>query len=124
MKIESVMVRGGDKSIYLYGDKGESVGFAVLGECCSRSFFDQDSLDDVAGLKGDVLVSVEDRIVRSSRDQNGDFTKHHALVITTNKQSITVMWRNESNGYYDGILRMYKNGDRTDILPGVEMRFK
>lgn len=89
----------------------------LFGECCSESYFEANSVEDLKALVGETIVKIEK--VESAIPEKGggdidSLTRYSALKITTNKQSITVDWRNESNGYYSGWCTLYLNGNRID----------
>jgi hypothetical protein len=103
---------------------GDVLNLHLEGDCCSSSFFDDDSVLDVKSLLGERLMDVESVAWDCPvPDVNGDCqcstgmddeTIHSALIIKTDRQSITLMWRNESNGYYSGYLECYLNGNKLD----------
>ncbi len=101
-----------------YGDERDSVKISLAngrevtaylyGDCCSRSFFaDAKQFKELVGA---TILSAEEREGAGIRDQEGFHTdrddhyeiKPHFLVFTTDKGHVTIDWRNESNGYYDG----------------------
>lgn len=97
--------------------EGQTITIDLIGDCCSASFFDDDSLLDVKGLLGERLMSIEE--VSNDReypdDPDGtydDVTLHYAMIVKTDKQSISVMWRNESNGYYSGWVEVSVEGQK------------
>lgn len=85
---------------------GRSLALQLSGDCCSQSYFPPESLADLRGLVGETIVSLEQ--VDSTRTDTGggrnDSTDWFCLKITTDKQSVSVDWRNDSNGYYSGWL--------------------
>lgn len=72
------------------------------GDCCSSSFFDDESVAEVGALRGERLVSLES--VAGPEPVVHDFgeTQFCALHFKTERSSITATWRNESNGHYSG----------------------
>jgi hypothetical protein len=73
--------------------------------CCSNSYFEERSVDDLKELVGKTIVKME--YVSSGRtDFEEGLTKYHALQITTEDGVLTVDWCNESNGYPDGNLEV------------------
>lgn len=98
----------------LVSTDGHEVLVELEGDCCSRSFFDNYSLIDARGLMGERLVSIED--VGRGEPENDpykggcDVIEYHALIIRTDRQSITIDWRNDSNGYYSGTARISFDG--------------
>lgn len=96
---------------------GRVLRIELEGGCCSQSFFDKDSVLDVKALLGQTLlklsgVDCEDR----EAYENSVSTKCYALVLRTNTESISLMWRNESNGYYDGFVHVTLDGNRLSTI--------
>jgi len=99
-----------DTQVMVKMTDGSSARFDLEGDCCSNSFFtDVKEFDE---LIGSVIQSVEQRsdLTPKTPERPGgrlvcrgaDCTSWHFLVFTTNKGHVTIDWRNESNGYYDG----------------------
>lgn len=87
--------------IRLISPEGDMIDLILEAECCSRSFFEVRSVSDLESLVGQTLLHLEP--VESSYISS-DEIRCHALLVFTDQRSITVDWRNESNGYYDGSL--------------------
>lgn len=111
--IENVIAA--DTTIDLIAVDGRVLSIQLEGDCCSSSFFDDYSKVDARGLFGHRLMSMEsvgrkapevDTIAR----RGDDSTAYHALIIRTDKESVTIDWRNESNGYYDGWANVFIDG--------------
>ncbi len=110
----------GAKVIYvdhstLYLDDRRAVSFGLDGDCCSVSEYTDEGLAAFGELLGATITKIEDRegqstIVEASsatpewveKYETDDSTSWHFLVFTTDKGHVTVDWRNNSNGYYDG----------------------
>jgi len=92
--------RGGTDMIRLTDDAGNTLEFWLDGDCCSNSVFEERSFADLCLLVGETLISVEE--VESEMEDEGPEVQWSALLVRTNWSSITVDWRNESNGYYSG----------------------
>ena len=95
---------------------GRNVKVQLIGDCCSSSYFDDNSKVDAKGLFGERLMTLES----TGRDpgepdpnDEEDYprTLYYALIIRTDKQSITVDWRNVSNGYYRGWTNIFVDGE-------------
>lgn len=82
---------------------GPALVIELVGDCCSRSYFETNSLLDARSLLGERLIGVRRAAsgLPNVSDENSA-TRYHAIVVRTDQQSITIDWRNESNGYYDG----------------------
>lgn len=104
--IENVIAT--DHRLTLVATSGHQVEVELDGDCCSHSFFDDHSKLDARGLMGERLMSIEDsgrtgpEVDPIAVVNDAESTEYHALIVKTDKQSITVDWRNESNGYYGG----------------------
>lgn len=84
-------------------DDGKLVHLAIDGDCCSSSYFEENSVKDAYGLVGQTLVNIEHvSSALNDKDEESVCTKYHAIKITTDKEVVVLDWRNESNGYYDG----------------------
>lgn len=98
---------------------GRVLRIELEGVCCSQSFFDKDSVLDVKALLGQTLLKLSDVYCEGREAYEGsDVTKCHALVLRTNAESISLMWRNESNGYYDGFVHVTLDGNRLNTIYG------
>ncbi len=94
----------------IYLDSGEAFEFVLDGDCCSHSDFTEDGLDAFLELIGAVILACEEREpLEPGREEKvnakypkGDVLSWHFLVFTTDKGHVTIDWRNDSNGYYDG----------------------
>jgi hypothetical protein len=114
--IENVITS--DSTLKLVAADGREVRIELEGDCCSTSFFDDHSKLDVRDLLGQRLMDVSDA-GRDAPDPDpiphrDDSQEYHALHIRTDRASITVDWRNESNGYYGGTARIWYEGDEVD----------
>jgi hypothetical protein len=93
-------------AVSLVLDNGQVLQIDLEGDCCSSSYFaDVKQFDE---LKGATIQSIEERDEASStplakpEDDNDSSVSWHFLVFTTDKGHVTIDWRNDSNGYYDG----------------------
>lgn len=121
--IENIVCES-SSTIKLVSADGDILTLHLEGDCCSSSFFDDNSVMDVQSLLGERLMDVTTEAWSCpTPDLNGDCpcapydggdTQHSALIIKTDRQSISVLWRNESNGYYSGYLEMNMNGTEID----------
>ena len=90
------------------GIEVDVLSFCLEGDCCSHSYFDPPVY--LNHLVGQQLVQFEE--VGSDKEYvrtDDECTIWHCLKITTNKESFTLDWRNDSNGYYDGNLNVVLN---------------
>lgn len=99
-----VSIDTSDDLIELTLVSGKKISFSLFGDCCSQSFFEKRSLDDVKELIGEIFISAEEVEARelASPDPTYDSVIYSALNVCTNKSSIVLDWRNESNGFYSG----------------------
>lgn len=119
----------------LYGRVVESVGFSddktrmkitfkdgivglfcLEGDCCSQSYFTEDCIKDAQDLVGGELLcceEVESNDLHPERKYPGeddgfgsDCVRWHFVHLITDKTQVTLDWRNDSNGYYDGSIEL------------------
>lgn len=86
-------------------EDGRKVYLNLSADCCSTSYFDKESIEALEGMVGHTLRRLEE--VETDAPEKGctqEDQKVHALLVTTDKASDTMLWRNDSNGYYDGYL--------------------
>ena len=97
-------------SVEIISEEGQSLVIEIDGDCCSSSYFDDNDQADLQGLIGEQLREAED--VESRISDGGDdpyyTTLYYCVKFTTDKQSISVNWRNESNGFYAGYYSTFK----------------
>lgn len=97
--------QGRSESMVLVSLDGRRIELSLSAECCSSSYFEVNSVADVKGLVGHVIMGIEhvgSGPAHSWDDGHDNKTEYHAIKITTDRCEIVVDWRNESNGYYDG----------------------
>lgn len=87
---------------------GRVLRFRLEGDCCSSSYFTAPK-EQFGELVGARIHEIEER--QQFPDDKNDIEKYpqeggdiswHFLVFTTDKGHVTIDWRNDSNGYYDG----------------------
>lgn len=101
-----------DESIIISSEDGREVQLNLYGDCCSQSFFEEHGVKEVKALVGFMLLGVQPvqsgelsqgAILRMSEVEAG-LVRYHAVDIITSAGTTVLDWRNESNGYYDGVL--------------------
>lgn len=116
----------GHKVVYVEGAglwlaDGSAWEFTLDADCCSHSAFTVEGLAALKELTGSTILEVEDRdggvtgeanetheaskgdVPAWAHNYNDDYCQSwHFLVFKTDRGHVTVDWRNESNGYYDG----------------------
>ncbi len=97
---------GNEYVVTLYTSDGSAYSLTLDGDCCSRSYFTPEALQELKSLEGSTILEVDDRAGPSKdglpeTDGSNDVSWHF-LVFVTDKGHVTVDWRNDSNGYYDG----------------------
>lgn len=85
-----------DSELVFVFETGEWLMLKLDADCCSHP----------TDPRGNRILSGEGRF-GDERDENGSIL-HHAVILRTDRQSITLMWRNVSNGYYDGSCRVHE----------------
>ncbi len=88
-------------------ESGPSLKLELEGDCCSKSFFTD--LGQFEELIGSTITNIEQRdnekrTVQLEEDEwvHDSVQNWHFLIFTTDKGHVTIDWRNDSNGYYDG----------------------
>ena len=105
VKVKHVSVVDGSIANLLLDD-GRVAKIELHGDCCSDSYFADPS--QLFELKDSTILEVELREGASSdkletkNEEDYEVWKWHFLVFKTSAGHVTVDWRNESNGYYDG----------------------
>lgn len=106
-KLKTVLAQGGkdeddehaDQTLTLTFLEGPKVVFGVEGDCCSRSWIEHlEAPDSVVGRE--VVDIFDDRLYQ---EENGDLDLlqvYHTKFRLDNGETITLEYRNESNGYY------------------------
>jgi hypothetical protein len=82
------------------------------GDCCSHSWFEH--IESVRSLIGQEILSLESRPFNSFHEEDTDgygyeYIKVYGFAIVTAIGKTVVEFRNSSNGYYGGSIRVTKN---------------
>lgn len=106
-KVMETFVTGSDEVRLILSD-GRLVDLTLTGDCCSKSnFTDPKQFEELVGA---TILEAEDRQGHSSNNlpepEGADSISWHFLVFKTNKGHVTIDWHNDSNGYYDGNLKV------------------
>jgi len=108
--VENVIFSRDDATLTLIAADGNEIKLELEGDCCSSSFFDKDTKLDVADLLGDTLLDVSYNFIGHEPMENDwEAVKNYALVLRTDRRSISLLWRNSSNGYYSGTVVPFVN---------------
>ena len=88
---------------------GREATFGLDADCCSHSYFTD--LGQFHELAGGLILNAEERHGVGSGDSrdvgdDNNCISWHFLVFMTSHGHVTIDWRNDSNGYYDGSLLM------------------
>lgn len=88
---------------------GYEARFVAEGDCCSQTWIEH--LEAPADVRGQRLVAVDDaRTLRTEDDPVHDCLQVYQTVFRTNKgETISVEYRNASNGYFGGYLERERN---------------
>lgn len=91
-------------NLLIESEDGRIFRLDLNGDCCSSSYFESQGVKEAQELVGETLVGVDQATsaIPDNDNDGGDATRYHAVVLRTNQSTITLDWRNESNGYYDG----------------------
>lgn len=92
-----------DDAVVLVLDDGRGLRLELDAECCSRSYFaDVHQFDELVGARIQAIEEREGVGKLEPADGEGDRITPRFLIFTTDRGYVTVDWRNDSNGYYDG----------------------
>ncbi len=108
----------------LFLDTGAAWHFGLEGDCCSTSDYTPEGLEAFKELVGATIAKIESRpswdnhVVDDDKLMSAMYTAReaalveryppddhdcwHFLVFVTDKGHVTIDWRNQSTGYYDG----------------------
>lgn len=115
LKIEKVEIAN-DHIVSFVTDKGV-LKVELEGDCCSRSYFTDASIDEIREIEpGEMISFIEESYSGSKND--GEI-KYYFLHIKTDKRTLALDWRNESNGYYAGSVNFYWNGPKGAVDKAV-----
>ena len=79
------------------------IRWTTFANCCSYAWIAE--IIGVNGFFGREVLSVEDvEGAESNRGKYGQLTQNYATEIRTDKTVVSIIFRNESNGYYGGSL--------------------
>lgn len=108
-KLKSVALANGDQELIFTLADGSTVEYCCEADCCSRTWIEDLTADDVDGA---TVLSVEDGGELDEQDIPGENSfddtcvKFYSTCFHTDKSRIIVEYRNRSNGYYGGDLRL------------------
>lgn len=107
---------GDAATVTVWLEDGRGLRLALDGDCCSSSYYSD--MAQFNELVGSTIRGVEERDGESrdgldedakklekEKGEYRDEVSWHFLVFTTDKGHVTIDWRNDSNGYYDGSVR-------------------
>lgn len=103
--VQQVEITDSDSARIIFTD-GSTLALDLAGDCCSCSYFSPEGIQALKELPGAKVLSVEERggPSKPGLPEQEDYNEisWHFLVFTTDRGHVTVDWRNDSNGYYDG----------------------
>jgi hypothetical protein len=109
-KVSSINTDSSEDMV-LHFEDGSKLSLQLDGDCCSSSYFTEDATTDAKDLVGTTITSFDESYGSGGdhgpySDEGGydSCTSWHFLTIYTNQGHVTLDWRNDSNGYYDGTL--------------------
>lgn len=102
-KLKGAKVIGYDvrnaENVLLTLEDGRTALIWVDGDCCSHSYYtDTKQFEELVGT---TITDIEERNGKEE-EIDYDVIRWHFLVFVTDKGHVTIDWRNDSNGYYDG----------------------
>ncbi len=101
-RLQSVALSDDQELVVFSFEDGAPAVFRVEGDCCSHSWVEH--LEAPASVAGRILVDVDD--LRTGQEETGDGLRqsYQTRFALDNGESITIEYRNDSNGYYGGYL--------------------
>lgn len=126
LKIKKIEHAIRDCSFVLYFENGHQMRVEVEGDCCSSSYFTEGALDELGSIKpGEILTGIEELESGIPEEKNGGtYTKYYFLKIQTDKQTLNLDWRNDSNGYYSGFVNFFYNGPESDLTQEMKDNYR
>lgn len=95
--------------LFFQTDDISGVSFYVDGDCCSCSYFHEiDGIDNLLGQKVlafetiDLPKSLQEQLDKAYTPEYKDVIEYYSIKIQTPKGYTSIIFRNESNGYYGG----------------------
>lgn len=99
--------------VFRYGDN-QWLEMNAEGGCCSSSWIE--NVEIIPGAVGSKVVSFTDNYTDTIDSPDHECLQSYQTVISTAHGSISIEYRNSSNGYYGGSLEEAKLGDRLPPL--------
>lgn len=99
--VHTVSVNEYKDTVTLTSTDNREIHIELGANCCSSSYFEDNSLEDMKSLVGEIWVKFQavEAYVTNTDVGYDKYASYHALKITTNKQNLVIGWRNELNGY-------------------------
>lgn len=131
-KIKGIYLNIKNDYLKIVTDKGD-YNFVVMGDCCSKSWITHmNGADKVT--EGIVIEEIETRpdsykryVAEEDKEYDRNVIQDYITTIKTDKGSLDIEFRNNSNGYYSGWLELdgdkYGNPINTPKLTKLERDF-
>lgn len=104
--LESVTIDAGKDYVTFAFEDGHTARYAAEGDCCSSSWIEELTVPD--SVKGRTLVGVQDYTFDNPKDEADNeyevLQSYKTVFHLDNGETITIEYRNSSNGYYGGYL--------------------
>lgn len=106
-RVDRIWIGPGEHVLVIETDQGR-LAWEAMGDCCSESWFAE--LIGVAALLGGTVSDLEELSMGTTRDRRSrqDEDQIYGVALTTEKGTATLVFRNSSNGYYGGDLRVIR----------------
>jgi hypothetical protein len=98
-------------------DSGEVICYLAEGDCCSESWFaDIIGIDALLGQKIERVEDFECYDIPNNRDERTrqEYDAVYKYMLVTRKGYCDIIYRNSSNGYYGGWLKLLQEEPSTD----------
>lgn len=121
-RIHRILIEDGEQRIRFETDGGP-VTYITEGDCCSETWF-ADILNPQALLGAQVrsVEILETVYLPDDERSRQDMDRAYGIKLTTDKGTVTLVYRNSSNGYYGGTIYLEGTqpswvGERRPALP-------
>ena len=91
-------------------ENDQEMKLVLEGDCCSHSYFQDvkqfDELVDSVVLEIDEVSGPSSEAIEAIDTSDQECVSWHFLIFKTDRGHVTIDWRNDSNGYYDGTVNI------------------
>jgi hypothetical protein len=92
-----------DKEYIIFKTDVGDIKYEAYGDCCSYTWIEHLECPDLGS--GAEVLGIEDLNLGSEEQHEYDVVQFYQSLVKTNKGTISIEYRNSSNGYYGGELQ-------------------